>query len=93
MKRWQPAAFGRAHPFRRHFCHIEVVLKAKDGVKAAKKEKAKDIATVKLSEVAEAAKQDKAAEKKLAKKTDKKAALQSTVSKQAVRIDKHTTNK
>ncbi len=92
LKRWQPAAFGRAHPFKRHFSHIEVVLAAKEGVKAVKKEKIKEVETVKLSEVADAAKKDKT-DKKSDKKADSKASLKSTANRQATRIDKHTTNK
>lgn len=93
LKRWQPAAFGRAHPFRRHFCHIEVVLKAKDGVKATKKDKAQTVETVKLSEVADASKKGLDKDKKVDNKEGKKASLKSTTSKQSARIDKHTTNK
>lgn len=39
LKRWKPAAFGRAHPFRKHSSHVEIVLEAKEGVKASLKEK------------------------------------------------------
>ena len=34
LKRWRPAAFGRAHPFKKHFSHIEIVVVAREGVKA-----------------------------------------------------------
>ena len=43
LKRWRPAAFGRAHPFRKHSCHIELVLDTKEGVKVAAKEKKKEV--------------------------------------------------
>lgn len=51
LKRWIPAAFGRAHPFRKHSCHIEIVLTAKDGVKVNKKMKENKVETVKLAEL------------------------------------------
>ncbi len=43
LKRWRPAAFGRAHPFRKHSCHIELVLDSKEGVKVVTKEKKKEV--------------------------------------------------
>jgi len=50
LKRWKPAAFGRAHPFRKASSHIEIVLVTKEGVKVTTKEKIKeDIETVDLT--------------------------------------------
>ena len=50
LKRWKPAAFGRAHPFKKQSSHVEVVLVTKEGVKAALKEKAKkEVETVDLT--------------------------------------------
>ena len=34
LKRWTPAAFGRAHPFRMHYCHVTLVLGLKAGASA-----------------------------------------------------------
>jgi large subunit ribosomal protein L22 len=34
LKRWQPAAHGAAHPFKKHGSHIRLVLSLKPGVKA-----------------------------------------------------------
>ena len=42
LKRWKPAAFGRAHPFRKASSHIEIVLETKEGVKVAAKKKVKE---------------------------------------------------
>ncbi|MBT4849633.1 50S ribosomal protein L22 [Candidatus Parcubacteria bacterium] len=39
LKRWKPAAFGRAHPFKKHSSHVEIVLTTKEGVKVVAKEK------------------------------------------------------
>lgn len=50
LKRWKPAAFGRAHPFRKASCHVEIVLETKEGVKITTKEKVqKEIETVDLT--------------------------------------------
>ena len=50
LKRWKPAAFGRAHPFRKHSSHVDIVLTTKEGVKATIKEKKKEeIETVDLT--------------------------------------------
>ena len=52
LKRWRPAAFGRAHPFRKHSCHIELVLDTKEGIKVvAKEKKTEDIETVDLTKI------------------------------------------
>lgn len=39
LKRWKPAAFGRAHPLRKHSSHVEIILVTKEGVKTSLKEK------------------------------------------------------
>ncbi|RJR10310.1 50S ribosomal protein L22 [Candidatus Parcubacteria bacterium] len=50
LKRWKPAAFGRAHPFRKASSHITIVLETKKGVKASAKAKEKrEIETVDLT--------------------------------------------
>jgi len=50
LKRFRPAAFGRAHPFKKHSAHVEIVLVTKDGVKVASKEKkVADLETVDLT--------------------------------------------
>ena len=59
LKRWRPAAFGRAHPFRKHSSHIDIVVQVKEGVKVAKKDKKQKVETVKLSEIEKSAKDDK----------------------------------
>ena len=107
LKRWRPAAFGRAHPFHKHSSHIEIVVTAKEGVKIAKKSKAQKIETVKLSEMDAAAKsgdktktEDKKQEKKgfgrFAKakniKEDKKVISDSGTNAGLENV-KHTTNK
>jgi large subunit ribosomal protein L22 len=91
LKRWQPAAFGRAHPFKKHFSHIELVLTAKEGVQASRKQKKQEVETVKLSDLSEIDKEvaDKKTENKSGKSTSKKL----SVNKTGARIDKHTTNK
>jgi len=103
LKRWRPAAFGRAHPFRKHSSHIEIVLNAKEGVKAAKIAKEKKVETVKLSDIDKAAKgedkkpkEEKKGFGRFAKgkdvKTDKKAVTDSNT-KAGLENVKHTTNK
>ena len=42
LKRWKPAAFGRAHPFRKASSHVEIVLETKEGVKVTTKKKVKE---------------------------------------------------
>lgn len=88
LKRWIPAAFGRAHPFRKHSCHIEIVLTAKDGVKVNKKMKENKVETVKLAELDKKA-EDKTTdtEKKVSKKSVKE------TSKQEVTKEKDTNKK
>ncbi|MBT4349883.1 50S ribosomal protein L22 [bacterium] len=62
LKRWRPAAFGRAHPFRKHSSHIDIVVQVKEGVKVAKKDKKQKVETVKLSEIEKSAKDDPSAD-------------------------------
>lgn len=63
LKRWKPAAFGRAHPFRKASSHVEIVLETKEGVKvSAKSKEKKEIETVDLTKV----------EKKLSSNSDVK---------------------
>jgi len=51
LKRFRPAAFGRAHPFKKHASHVEIVLVSKEGVKASLKEKkVQDLETVDLTQ-------------------------------------------
>ena len=58
LKRFKPAAFGRAHPFRKHSAHISVVLGVKEGAKVTSKVKEQKIEaeTVKLADVEKTAK-------------------------------------
>ncbi|PWB38425.1 MAG: 50S ribosomal protein L22 [Parcubacteria group bacterium] len=39
LKRWKPAAFGTAHPFRKHTAHVEIVVASKEGAAVTVKEK------------------------------------------------------
>lgn len=39
LKRWRPAAFGSAHPFRKHTAHVAIVVASQTGVQAAPKVK------------------------------------------------------
>ncbi len=74
LKRFKPAAFGRAHPFRKHSAHITVVLTAKDGAKVVSKVKEKKVEaeTVKLADMEKTAKTDtKEKKEKLVKKATK----------------------
>ncbi len=73
LKRWIPAAFGRAHPFRKHSCHIEIVLTAKEGVKVNKKIKDNKVETVKLADLDKEAKKDSKDTEEKENKTSKKA--------------------
>ncbi|PIR07030.1 MAG: 50S ribosomal protein L22 [Candidatus Komeilibacteria bacterium CG11_big_fil_rev_8_21_14_0_20_36_20] len=60
LKRWRPVAFGRAHPFKKHSAHIEIVLGIKEGVRVTSKEKKKEeIETVDLTEAKKRAKDKK----------------------------------
>lgn len=81
LKRWRPAAFGRAHPFRKHGSHVELSLTAKEGVKAAPRvKKQAEVETVDLTKKdapsgdagKPAESSDKKDEKKPAKKVTKK---------------------
>ncbi|MBU1203345.1 50S ribosomal protein L22 [Patescibacteria group bacterium] len=50
LKRWKPAAFGRAHPYKKHSSHVEIMLVTKEGVKATLKDKKKEeVETVDLT--------------------------------------------
>jgi large subunit ribosomal protein L22 len=76
LKRFKPAAFGRAHPFRKHSAHIAVVLTVKEGAKVVSKIKEKKVEaeTVKLADMEKTTKveaKDKAV-KKVSKIEDKK---------------------
>jgi large subunit ribosomal protein L22 len=72
LKRWKPAAFGRAHPFRKASSHIEIVLVTKEGVKVTAKEKVKtEIETVDLTKT----------DQKPSSKSDDKKATNSSVKK------------
>lgn len=39
LKRWKPAAFGTAHPFRKHTAHVEILVASKEGVAISVREK------------------------------------------------------
>lgn len=39
LKRWKPAAFGTAHPFKKHSSHIEILVASKEGVAIIAREK------------------------------------------------------
>lgn len=39
MKRWRPAAFGSAHPFRKHSSHVEIVVVSREGANFSAKNK------------------------------------------------------
>lgn len=73
LKRWRPAAFGQAHPYKKHSSHIEIVLAVSDGAKIITKDiKKAEIETVDLtkSDVKEV-KEDKKIDKKIDKKNIK----------------------
>ncbi|MFA6466888.1 MAG: 50S ribosomal protein L22 [Patescibacteria group bacterium] len=78
LKRWKPAAFGRAHPFRKASSHIEIVLVTKEGVKVTSKEKVKEeIETVDLTKTDQKP-ISKNADKKLGSSSVKKSVKEST---------------
>jgi len=91
LKRWRPAAFGRAHPFKKHFSHIEIVVVAREGVKANKKIKEQKVDTVKLTD-AEKAGKDKDI-KDVGRKPISNRFSGKVENRQGTRIDKKTTNK
>ena len=71
LSRWKPAAFGRAHPFKKHASHIEIILTTKKGVSVEKKVKEKkEVETVDLTKKKEVKKEDKKVKDKKVK--DKK---------------------
>jgi large subunit ribosomal protein L22 len=77
LKRWKPAAFGRAHPFRKASSHIEIVLETKEGVKVSTKEKVKEeIETVDLTKTGDKP-SSKSDDKKLSDGASKKSAKES----------------
>ena len=102
LKRWRPAAFGRAHPFRKHSSHIDIVVQVKDGVKVTKKDKTQEVETVKLADIEKSAKDDKGDKKedkkekksfgRKVKTEDKKAATDSNAQAGLKNVRK-TTNK
>ena len=78
LKRWKPAAFGRAHPFRKASSHVEIVLETKEGVKINKKEKTKvEIETVDLTKTGEKP-SSKTEDKKISNDAGKKSLKEST---------------
>ena len=65
LSRWKPAAFGRAHPVKKHASHIEIVLTTKKGVSVEKKVKEKkEVETVDLTKKKEVKKEDKKVKEK-----------------------------
>ena len=79
LKRWKPAAFGRAHPFRKASSHVEIVLETKEGVKIVTKEKVKkEIETVDLTKTGEKP-SSKTEDKKISNNAGKKSLKESTV--------------
>ncbi|OGY94185.1 MAG: 50S ribosomal protein L22 [Candidatus Komeilibacteria bacterium RIFOXYC1_FULL_37_11] len=75
LKRWKPAAFGRAHPFRKASCHVAIILQTKEGVKVVAKEKVKKVIdTVDLTKT----------DKKLGSRVDSKK-VNSNISKKTVK--------
>jgi len=85
LKRWRPAAFGRAHPFRKRSSHVEISLTVRDGVKAVLRDKKKaEVETVDLtkkdaprSDAGKPAVEKKTTKKDSAKKTEKKKVVKS----------------
>lgn len=75
LKRYKPAAFGRAHPYHKHSSHVEIVLVAKEGVKvAAKDKKIEPVETVDLTKTKDKKEEVKKTEKKADKVSSKEKA-------------------
>lgn len=75
LKRWRPAAFGRAHPFSTHYCHITLVLGLKAGATAKLLDtKTAPVETVDLTKV-----ENKAAAKTEAVSNDKAKGLKEKI--------------
>ena len=52
MKRWRPVAFGRAHAFKKHACHVTLVLTLKAGAQAKSRDKkSAPVETVDLTKI------------------------------------------
>lgn len=93
LKRWKPAAFGRAHPLRKHSCHVEIVLASKEGVKAtAKEKKVANVETVDLTKTKDDKKKDVKGIKKTDVKKDAKLPKEKPVSAKSIGSKKGTTN-
>ncbi len=84
LKRWRPAAFGRAHPYSKHFSHVEIVLESKEGVKVtAKAKETKEVETVDLTKQKTAKPAAKVDTKKKKNNKDSQPAAKSAVTAKA----------